>query len=117
MANKRTTGPKPTAESVLDDAIGVLHTGIAAIRDEIQKIQSGKAAKSKFDKASRISYLAQKAGSIADSVRKAEAARSRRLDQLTYELVIAWFRRLEVNDRARFVRELQAIDSKRSGLA
>ena len=108
---------KPTAESVLDDAIGVLHVAIEEIRDQIAKIQKGKAGKSKFDRASRIAYLAQKAGSIADSVRKAEAARARRLDELTRELVMAWFRRLDAADRSSFVRELQNVDSKRSGLA
>lgn len=114
MANKK---DKPTAESVLDDAIGVLHLGIEAIRDEIEKIKAGKAGKSKYDKAARISYLAQKAGSIADSVRKAEAARARRLDEITFELVLTWFRRLDKTDQSRFERELQLIGSKRSGLA
>ena len=36
---------------------------------------------------------------------------------LTPATVVAWFRRLNPTERARFVRELQTIDSKRSGLA
>lgn len=108
---------KPTAESVLDDAIGVLHIGIESIRDEILKIKAGKAGKSKYDKAARISYLAQKAGSIADSVRKAEAARSRRLERITKADVLAFLRTLDEAERASLVREAQRIDEEGSVLA
>lgn len=106
-----------TVESVLDASLEALQIGVAAIHKEIGLISKGKAGKSKHDKASRIAFLSQRVGAIADSVRKIEAARSKRTMSITKALVVEWFRQLDPTDRARFVRELQAIDSKRSGLA
>lgn len=114
---KRRPAIKPTVESLLDDSISTLALGITEIRGEIEKIAAGKAAKSRHDNASRIAYLTGKVGSIADSIRKVEAARAKRLDNLTPALVLAYLRQLEASDRARIIREAQGIDTKGSGLA
>lgn len=107
---------KASAEEVLDDALEVLKIGLQSIRDEIDKIQDGTAKESKYDDASRIAHLAKQAGSIADSVRKTENARAKRLDAITKPVVVAWFRALSEDDRTAFLRELQQINSKRSVL-
>lgn len=106
-----------TVESVLDASLDALQMGVEAIHKEIELISKGKAGKSKHDKASRIAFLSQRVGAIADSVRKIEAARAKRSMSITKALVVEWFRQLDTTDRGRFVRELQQIDSKRSGLA
>lgn len=107
----------PTVEGVLDGAIETLHLGLTALRDEILKIKSGKSKSNKHDKGSRIAFLTSKVGSIADSVRKVEAARLKRITSLTPALVLAWFRELDATEQARFLRELQTAGTKRSALA
>lgn len=114
---KNTSAPKATIESILDASIATLSVGIDAIRDEIDLIIGGKAKKSRHDNASRIAFLTGKVGSIADSIRKVEAARAKRLDNLTPALVLAYLRQLDASDRARILREAQGIDTRKSGLA
>ena len=108
---------KPTAESVLDDALSVLHIGIASIRKQIQAIAAGKGGESKYDPASRIAHLAKQAGSIADSVRKAEAARAKRGAELDETRVLEWFLLQDSTKQGRFLRELAERSKKGSGLA
>jgi len=108
---------KPTAETVLDTTIDGLHRGAEYLRGRMDMIIDGKGGKSKFDPESRVAHLMTKLGSVADSVRKAEAARAKRLDAITSAMVVAWFRALDPTERQRLVRELQQLDSKRSGLA
>ncbi len=108
---------KPTTESVLDASIETLAMGITALRDELAAIINGTAKKTKHDKASHIAFLTQRVGAIADSLRKVEAARAKRFDDLTPAIVLAYLRQLDPTDRARLVREAQGIDTKGSGLA
>jgi hypothetical protein len=108
---------KPTIEGVLDASIATLHLGITELRAEIELIAAGKGAKSKHDKGSRIAFLTARVGSIADSLRKVEAARAKRLDDLTPAMVLAWLRSLDASERAQFLREALRIDEARSGLA
>lgn len=116
--SKTTKKPdSPTVESLLDDLLATMKLGHDAIRDEIEKIKAGKAGKSKYDKASRISFLLQRLGQIAESVRKVEAARAKRLDKITTADVLAFLRSLDASERQGIIREAQLFDQKRSGLA
>lgn len=108
---------KPTIESVIDTSMTILALGLDYIRDEIALIKAGKAKKSRRDPASRIASLTARVGSIADSVRKVEAARAKRLDNLTPANVLAWLRSLDASVRAQILREAARIDEARSGLA
>lgn len=121
MARRATIEPsapaKPTIESVLDASIDTLSLGITAIRHEIELIATGKAKKTKHDAASRIAFLTGKVGSIADSIRKVEAARAKRFDDLTPAMVLAWLRQLAPAERLSFLREASQIDARKSGLA
>ncbi len=114
---KQKNSSATTPETVLDDVLGVLRTGVEHIRTEIEKIANGKAEKNGHDNASRIAFLTAKVGAIADSVRKVEAAKQKRNENLSVAHVVAWARELEANDRKHLVAELQRIDRKRSGLA
>lgn len=114
---QRTKSAKPTIESVLDASIETLSLGIDAIRGEIVKIAANKGPKSKHDKGSRIAFLTARVGSIADSIRKVEAARAKRFDDLTPAVVLAYLRSLDASERAHLLREAQAIDARKSGLA
>lgn len=115
---KRTTAaPEATIEGVLNASIETLSLGINAIREEITKIAADKGSKSKHDKGSRIAFMTARVGSIADSIRKVEAARAKRFDHLTPAIVLAWLRQLDASERAQILREAEHIDAKRSGLA
>ncbi len=107
---------RSTVETVLDDSIDTLRVGLSYIRDEIEKIKTGKAAKSRHDAGSRIAFLTSRVGSIADSIRKVEAARAKRLDDLTPAIVLAYLRQLEPAERINLLREASNIDARKSGL-
>jgi len=110
------TDEKSTTDAVLDESLGILVLGLRYIRDEIAKIATGKARASRRDPASRIASLTARVGSIADSVRKIEAARAKRYDSLTPAQVLAWLRQLLPEERADFLREASLLDARRSGL-
>lgn len=114
---KKQTKPEATVENVLDESIEALRFGVEAIRAEMEKINAGKAGKSKHDKASRIAFLSQRVGAIADSVRKIEAARAKRTNTITVALVLEWFRSLSDGEQERLLRELPNQRRKGSGLA
>lgn len=59
------------------------------------------------------------AATLDGEQRKAEEAKHRRTSTLNKPLVVEWVRQLDATERARFLRELQAIDgaARRSGLA
>jgi len=116
MAKQRTK-TAPTLDAVLDRALETLNYGLTHIEKELKDIVSGKAKSNGHDKGSRIAFLTQRVGAIADSVRKVEAARQKRLDQVTQSIVIAWARELDETELARLVADLQQINTKRSGLA
>jgi hypothetical protein len=114
---RTTTVTKPTVESLLDASIETLSLGINAIRGEIVLIAAGKGPKSKHDKGSRIAYLTSRVGSIADSIRKVEAARAKRLSDLTPAIVLAYLRQLDATERAHLITEASHFDARKSGLA
>src|ERR1041384_8635928 len=107
---------KSTVEIVLDESIDTLRVGLAYISDEIEKIKTGKAAKSRHDAGSRIAFLTARVGSIAESTRKGEAARAKRLDDLTPAIVLAYLRQLDPAERINLLREASNIDARKSGL-
>jgi len=107
---------KPTVETVLDASIDTLAVGLRYLRDEIELIKSGKAKKSRHDNGSRIAFLTARVGSIADSIRKVEAARAKRLHDLTPAIVLAYLRQLDPAERTNLLREASQIDVRKSGL-
>lgn len=107
---------KSTVETVLDASIDTLAVGLGYLRDEIEAIKTGKAAKSRHDAGSRIAFLTSRVGSIADSIRKVEAARAKRLDDLTPAIVLAYLRQLEPAERTNLLREASQLDARKSGL-
>lgn len=109
--------PKVTVENVLDASIDTLAVGLRYLRLEIEKIRAGTAAESRHDAGSRIAFLTARVGSIADSIRKVEAARAKRHDHITSAIVLAWLRQLDPDDRLNFLREASQIDARKSGLA
>ncbi len=114
---KRAKPAATTSESVLDDVLDTMRAGVAHIRSEIEKIAKGKAEKNGHDNASRIAFLTAKVGSIADSLRKVEAAKAKQRAGFTPDAVIEWARDMPKQERASLVRELQALDARKSGLA
>lgn len=108
--------PETTSESLLADVIGTLKFGHDAIRKEMGLIAAGKAADNGHDQASRIAFLTSKLASIVDSIRKVDTAIAKRAQMVTRAQCLAFLRALEPAERAQFIREVQAFDSKRSVL-
>lgn len=117
MAPKRPQKAPASAENLLDASLNTLRFGLEALDKEIRLIAAGKAQENRHDPASRIAYLTQRVGAIADSVRKVEAARAKRLDAITPAAVQAWFRGLPRAEQAGFLRELGELTITRSGLS
>lgn len=110
----------PTPESVIDDAVALLHEGLAIVRQEMDAIRAGTAkragGKRGRDPVLRVSFLSRSAAQIADAVRKVEKERARRLEQLTPALVLAWLRSVDPTERDQVIREAMALAEKRNGL-
>lgn len=120
MAKPRTKQARtsaPTLDGVLDRALTTLNYGLTHIEKELVSIVSGKAKANGHDKGSRIAFLTARVGAIADSVRKVEAARAKRLEQVTHSIVVAWARELAETDLARLIADLEQLNTKRSGLS
>lgn len=105
----------PTSDSVLDDALLTLNEGLGGLRTEIAKIRDGTAVANGHDPASRIAFLTGKVGAIADSIRKVESARAKRVAGLTPSLVLAWFRQLDPSEQQQFLASLTG-DGQRKGI-
>jgi hypothetical protein len=106
---KRATAP--TTEHLLDALLGDLEYGQRALRVELEGIVKGKGADSKHDKGSRIAFLMARIGSVAEQVRKIEAARRSRIESLTLPMVVA-FLRGDPDARAKVAREIHSMDSR-----
>jgi hypothetical protein len=106
---------QPTTESLLDDVVQTLGEGLSELRKQIRLIASGKAKSNGHDAGSRIAFLTVKAGAIADSIRKVESARAKRVAGLTPALVMAWFRTLEPSEQHQFVASLSG-DGQKKGI-
>ncbi len=117
MKKQRST-TKIDDRSSEDVAESVFVQSLQAIDDEIRGLRDGSIKPSKrFDKASRIAWLAKQAASFAAELRKAKAAAEKKRDHITRALVIDWARTLPPTERGQVVREIQAIDTRGSGLA
>lgn len=106
---------KATSESVLESIIGTIAVAADAIRTEIDLIKAGKAKANGHDTGSRIAFLSSKLGSLADSVRKIDAARSKRTGELTLAHIVAWLRQQPKETQAQLTRELHSM-ARRGGV-
>lgn len=109
MKKKRNTQESAT-ETLLEESVDTLRYGLKQIRREIELIATGKAKDNGHDAGSRIAFLTVRVGTIADSVRKVEAARAKRVSAITKSQVLAYLRQLDVAERAQLIREMQALD-------
>jgi hypothetical protein len=107
-AAKRQVDRRTDVEVVLDDSVSTLRDSVAFLKQEITDIRNGRGGDSQHDDASRVAFIAEKVGRIADSVRKVEAARRRRDEELDLPRVVAWLRQQTDEDRARVIREMHS---------
>lgn len=111
---KQTASTSETADQVARD---IFRESLIVIRDEIRDVQSDKRKPKKHTKAETVAYLSKQAAFTYSELRKADAAEHKRSSSITKALVLDWFRGLEPAEQAQFVRELQQLGTKRSGLA
>ncbi len=102
--------PKASIEEANDAVIDLLKMGLDALRTDLTAIIDGSAPATKHDKASRVAFITQKAASIADSLRKVEAARAKRLE-LTPAIVVAYLRSCDSKSRRLVLSELEALSN------
>lgn len=110
MAKTTKKQPKTVAETPSDLADDIFNESLTFIRDEIRAIKDGKAKSKKFDPASRIAWLAERASRVQAERRKAESAEAANLRKLSRALVVAWLKQLDAAERAQVIREATATD-------
>lgn len=111
---KKQTPADETADQIARD---LFRETLISIRDEIRDVRSGAKKPKKHTPTETIAYLSKQAASTYSELRKADAAERKHASSITKALVLDWFRGLEPAEQAQFVRELQQLGTKRSGLA
>lgn len=111
---KKNTSASSQSSAELAEAIAI--ESLEAIQKEIRGIATKKIKPKGHDPASRIAWLASKASAISAEQRKSEALNRRTLDALTPAQVLAWFRRLEREERQQLLAEVEQIDQEGSAL-
>lgn len=106
MTAKTTETTADRTGSVLEKTLSSLERRIAALSKKKDNASAAMQVK-----------LARLYLQFASEHRKHEAQEHRITSALSTPLVVSWARSLDQRDRAGLVRELQQIDSKRSGLA
>lgn len=99
---------KTTVEEVTDSVLSLLKLGLDALTTDLHAIISGADRDSKHDKASRVAFITQKVSSIADSIRKVEAARAKR-NELTPAIVLAYLRSCDSKSRRLVLSEIEGL--------
>lgn len=111
---KPTQKPPETMESIVSDTFAV---SAKYIREQIDAVIAGKAAKTKHDPAYRVATLTRMLSQIAAEQRKTDAAKNKQLEKVTRAVVIAWLRAAGKEERRSVGRELAAMDTEGSILA
>lgn len=100
-----------SAESQLADVRATIALGLDGIREEIEGlVDETIKPQPPHDRASRIAWLTKQAAQIGGELRKMDKAELKAVEDLSPALVLAYMRTLEQGDRARLVREIQALD-------
>lgn len=116
MPKKQKT-PEKAAESTQTSASDIYTMSLKYLRDEIEKVIKGKAAKTKHDPAYRVATLTRMVAQVDGERRKAHAAENKKLERITRPLVIAWLRQADDNERDSIAREIAAMRKEGSILA
>lgn len=106
MAPQKPKSPTDPASSVLDEAI-------ASVRSDLKRLSK----KTDAENIASRTRLVRLLGPLLAEKRKQEAHDRRATDRVTPDLVLAYMRQLKPEERSAWVRDIQALDSKRSGLA
>ncbi|HEY4056666.1 MAG TPA: hypothetical protein VGM39_08655 [Kofleriaceae bacterium] len=109
MSRKQT---KSSTETPSELAASISSESLTFIRDEIRGLANGKKKSKGHDAASRIAWLAKNASQVAAEQRKAEKGESDAIKKLSPAVLLAWAKEQTPELRARFVRDIAAIDSK-----
>jgi hypothetical protein len=98
--------PRAAPSDVLDEAI-------ASVQKDLKRLSK----KTDAENIASRTRLVRLLGPLLAEKRKQEAHERRFTEKLTPELVMAWIRSIKPEERAAWIRDVQALDSKRSGLA
>src|SRR4051812_3469078 len=114
---KKQKQPPKAAETMESIVNATFKSSAEYIRDQIEEVIAGKAAKTKHDPAYRVAKLTQMLSEVAAEKRKADAAANKHLEKLSRTLVVAWLRTLDKEERRSIARELAQMDAGGSILA
>lgn len=116
MSKRPKQAPKAaeTMDSIVTDTFAA---SAKYLRDQINAVIAGKAAKTRHDPAYRVATLTRMLSQVAAEKRKTDAAAKKHLEKLSRSLVVAWLRTLDSEERRSIARELAGMDSEGSILA
>jgi len=105
MPKQPKTAAKP-AEVPLTGTEATYERALKYLDNEIERVITGKAAKTKHDPAYRVATLTRMVAQVDAERRKSRAAEMKRLEKLSRSLVMAWLRSLDVEEQKSIAREL-----------
>lgn len=114
---KKQKQPQTAANEAQTSASDIYNMSLRYLRTEIEKVISGKAAKTKHDPAYRVATLTRMVSQVEAERRKAHAAENKHLEKITRPLVIAWLRQADPEERESIAREIAAMRKEGSILA
>ncbi len=104
-------------DTALRLASSMLDTGLRGLEAYVTATAETVAESRDVEAATDFAHLLTKVAVVAGELRKAEAAERKAASEISKADMVEAARRMDATERARFVRELQAIDSRKSGLA
>lgn len=104
----------PTLESIVANTF---NASLEYLRKQIQLVIDGKAAKTKHDPAYRVATLTRMVAQVAAEQRKADAAAKKQIERVTRQVVLAWLRAADTEERRSIVREIAVMEQEGSILA
>jgi hypothetical protein len=110
---KQTKSKPEAAKSATQDLYDLSHN---YLRDEIEAIVNGTAAKTKHDPAYRVATLTRMAAQVDAERRKARAHDEKKLEKITLPLVLAWLRQARDEELRSVAREVAAIMGQEGNL-
>ena len=96
---------------------GMLETGLNGLKLYVEVMAKVVGESKDVESAESFAHLLTKVAQVAAELRKAEAEERKRGAEMTKASVLEWFRQMDPGEQTRFVREMQVINTKRSGLA
>lgn len=109
--------PHTNGQQAPIDAQATYEMALRYLHDEIAAVINGTAPKTRHDPGYRVATLTKMIAQVDGERRKARALESKRLEKVTRQVVIAWLRAADSDERRGVAREIAAMEQEGSILA